>query len=118
MYNKNMDSNIDFLRKFVNNHILRMLSQDTFSFVEISDSILNKTNKSYFFKTQALASCIKQLIDEGSIVAVNGNSVIDNTFSITENGLKIIKSSVTSWDLSKEMLDRIFTDPYNLYSLN
>ncbi len=111
-----MDSNIDFLRKFVNNHVLRMLSRDALSFVEISESILRKTEKAYYFREQALFSCLKQLVDEGHVNSNNGSVATDSVFNITENGKKLIKNSVTSWDLSKEMLERVFNNSYKVYS--
>lgn len=111
-----MDSNIDFLRKYANNHILRALSLDTLTFAEISSSILEKTENTYYFKEQALSYCLKELLDKNLVTSSNGCVTCDGHFKITDKGLSYIKNYVKSWDISKEMFERVLGNNYKLYN--
>lgn len=110
-----MDSNIDFLRKFINNHILRLLMQSNSTFAEIGRSILEKTENVFYFGEQALGSSLKQLLEDGLITSNDQKLSPDTIFYVTDAGIKFIGNSVPSWELSKELLDRVFVS-YKRYA--
>ncbi len=110
-----MDSNIDFLRKFVNNHILRLLTQRDTTLTAIGRSILDKTDNAFSLGEQALASLLKQLLDEGLIISDGDMLNPDTAFTITAAGKKLIADSVPSWELSRGLLERVFSS-YQRYT--